>query len=76
VELYEAASNQDIEAGIRAHEEILEMEEMMNLETIPIAVKAALDIKGVHDATVRPPLYEASDETRATLQAFLETRSG
>jgi 4-hydroxy-tetrahydrodipicolinate synthase len=76
VDLYEAAVNQDLEAGLQAHEAILEMEEMMNLETIPIAVKAALDITGVHGATVRPPLYEASEETRATLAAFVDGRSG
>lgn len=75
VELYEAATNRNLDDGLRAHEEILEMEEMMNLETIPIAVKAALDIKGVHGATVRPPLYEASEETRSTLKKFIERRS-
>jgi 4-hydroxy-tetrahydrodipicolinate synthase len=75
VELYEAAVDQNLDTGLRAHEEILEMEAMMNLETIPIAVKAALDILDVHDATVRPPLYEASDETRATLETFIDGRS-
>jgi len=75
VELYEAAVEQDLDTGLRAHEEILDMEEMMNLETIPIAVKAALDILDVHSATVRPPLYEASEETRATLTEFIEGRS-
>jgi 4-hydroxy-tetrahydrodipicolinate synthase len=76
VALYEAAVDRNLDEGLRAHEEILEMEEMMNLETIPIAVKAALDTMGVHGPTVRPPLYEASDETRATLEAFIEARSG
>lgn len=76
VDLYEAAMKGSLEAGLRAHEAILDMEEMMNLETIPIAVKAALDIEGIHGATVRPPLYKASDETRATLEAFIDDRSG
>ncbi|MFB6108392.1 MAG: 4-hydroxy-tetrahydrodipicolinate synthase [Haloplanus sp.] len=75
VTLYEAATNRNVERGLETHEEILEIEEMMNLETIPIAVKAALDILCVHDATVRPPLYEASDETRATLEEFIEARA-
>jgi 4-hydroxy-tetrahydrodipicolinate synthase len=73
VALYEAAINENLEEGIEAHEEILDMEEMMNLETIPIAVKTALDIKNIHNATVRPPLYEASDETRAILKQFIDT---
>lgn len=75
VDLYEAAVNQNLTEGLQAHEDILEMEEMMNLETIPIAVKTALDILGVHDATVRSPLYEASDETRATLETFIDSYS-
>jgi 4-hydroxy-tetrahydrodipicolinate synthase len=75
VRLYEAAVNQNLDDALRAHEEILEMEEMMNLETIPIAVKTALDILDVHGATVRSPLYEPSDETRATLEEFIEARS-
>jgi 4-hydroxy-tetrahydrodipicolinate synthase len=74
VSLYEAGVNQNLEHGLRAHEAILDMEEMMNLETIPIAVKAALDIKGAHGATVRPPLYEASDKTREMLETFIDTR--
>jgi 4-hydroxy-tetrahydrodipicolinate synthase len=75
VNLYQAAADRDIDTGLRYHEEILEMEEMMNLETIPVSVKAALDILGVHGSNVRPPLYEASAETKATLESFLEGRS-
>lgn len=75
VELYEAAANRNVDDGLRAHEAILEIEEMMNLETIPIAVKAALDIKGVQSATVRPPLYEASEDTREVLKEFIDARS-
>lgn len=76
VDLYEAAVDRDVDAGIRAHETILDIEEMMNLETIPIAVKAALDIKGVHGSTVRPPLYEADEETRERLRRFIDNWSG
>ncbi len=72
--LYDAAINQDLERGIRHHNDILEMEEMMNLETIPIAVKAALSLLEVHDSHVRPPLYNADKETFATLEQFFADR--
>jgi len=74
VNLYEAATDQAIESGIQYHEDILDIETMMNLETIPISVKAALSIMDVHEPHVRPPLYEASDETRETLQEFIKNR--
>lgn len=74
VDLHRAAVNRDIDAGLRHHEDVLEMEEMMNLETIPISVKTALDLLGVHGPTVRPPLYQASADTRATLETFLDER--
>jgi len=73
-ELYDAARAGDLERGRELHEEILEMESMMNLQTIPVAVKAALDIIGVHERHVRPPLYEASGETREELESFLAAR--
>jgi len=75
VNLYQAASERAIDEGLNYHEEVLEMEAMMNLETIPISVKAALSILGVHEAHVRPPLYEASEETRESLVEFISSRS-
>jgi dihydrodipicolinate synthase/N-acetylneuraminate lyase len=38
-------------------------------------VKAALDIVGVHGSHVRPPLYEASEETRKELESFIDERN-
>lgn len=75
VHLYQAASERAIDEGLTYHEEVLEMEAMMNLETIPISVKAALSILGVHEAHVRPPLYEASEETCERLAEFISRRS-
>lgn len=72
-DLYDAAKNREIGAGLRYHEMILEVEERMNLETISIAVKAALSIRGAQAPHVRPPLYEANDETMEELESFLET---
>jgi len=69
--LYDAARDGNLERGRNLHETILEMETAMNIQTIPIAVKAALDLIGVHEAHVRPPLYEASQETREELTSFL-----
>ncbi|WP_255152234.1 4-hydroxy-tetrahydrodipicolinate synthase [Halorarius halobius] len=74
-ELYDAARTGDLERGRELHEEILELESAMNLQTIPIAVKAALDIVGVHGPHVRPPLYEADPETREELESFLADRN-
>lgn len=73
-DLYEAALEDDLEYAREVHEDILDMETAMNLQTIPVAVKAALDIIGVHAPHVRPPLYEASQETRKELEAFLADR--
>jgi len=74
-ELYEAARNGDLERGRDLHEEILEIESAMNLQTIPVAVKAALDAIDVHGPHVRPPLYEASEETKAEVESFLSDRN-
>jgi len=71
--LYDAASNRNVADGLHSHNQILDMEELMNLETIPIAVKAALSILGVHEPHVRPPLYEAGKETREQLEAYLDS---
>lgn len=73
-ELYDAAKDGDLARGRELHEEILELETAMNLQTIPIAVKTALDILDVHGPHLRPPLYEASKETREELEAFLAER--
>jgi 4-hydroxy-tetrahydrodipicolinate synthase len=72
--LYDAVQSGDLERGRELHEEILEIETAMNLQTIPVAVKAALDIVGVHGPHVRPPLYEASEETREELESFITAR--
>lgn len=74
-DLYEAAQQQNGEQARELHEEILDIEAAMNLQTIPVAVKAALDIIGVHEAHVRPPLYEASPETRSELEEFISERN-
>jgi 4-hydroxy-tetrahydrodipicolinate synthase len=73
-DLYEAAKEGNRDRARELHEEILEIEAAMNLQTIPVAVKAALDIIGVHEAHVRPPLYEASMETRRELEEFISSR--
>ncbi|WP_435181307.1 4-hydroxy-tetrahydrodipicolinate synthase [Halorussus sp. AFM4] len=73
-ELFEAAREGELERGRQLHEEILEIETAMNLQTIPVAVKAALDIVGVHGPHVRPPLYEADQDTREKLEDFLDDR--
>jgi 4-hydroxy-tetrahydrodipicolinate synthase len=73
-DLYEAAKGGNRDRARELHEEILEIEAAMNLQTIPVAVKAALDIIGVHEAHVRPPLYEASMETRRELEEFISSR--
>jgi 4-hydroxy-tetrahydrodipicolinate synthase len=74
-DLYEAAQTGNLERGRELHEEVLELETAMNLQTIPVAVKAALDILGVHESHVRPPLYEADPETREQLESFLADRN-
>jgi 4-hydroxy-tetrahydrodipicolinate synthase len=73
--LYGAAIEGDLQRGRELHEEILEMESAMNLQTIPVAVKTALDIIGVHGPHVRPPLYSADDETREQLESFIADRN-
>lgn len=73
-DLYEAAQTGNLERGRELHEEVLEFEAAMNLQTIPVAVKAALDILGVHESHVRPPLYEADPETWEQLESFLADR--
>lgn len=70
-DLYEAGMSRDVERGIRLHNRVLDIESMMNLETIPISVKQALSILDHHEEHVRQPLCNASAETVETLEAFL-----
>lgn len=72
--LYDAARAGDMQRCRELHEETLAMEAAMNLQTIPIAVKAALDLIDVHDPYVRPPLYDADPDTRDELESFLAER--
>jgi 4-hydroxy-tetrahydrodipicolinate synthase len=71
-EHYEIASNLDVTEAVPLHDTILSVEEIMNLETIPVAVKEALAQLGVHKRHVRPPLYESDAEVKDAIEQYLE----
>jgi 4-hydroxy-tetrahydrodipicolinate synthase len=62
--------------ALRAHLALLPVHDAMFLESNPSPVKAALALRGGIQDTVRSPLVQASEATRAAIRAALETYAG
>ncbi len=71
IAMYEAQKNGDFETARRIHYEIAPLCRAMFIESNPIPVKKALDIKGFAAGPLRLPLDEASDETTEKLRSVL-----
>lgn len=67
-----AMENGDLPTAQREHLRLLPVHNVMFCEPNPQPVKAAAAIRGWMKATCRPPMVEASDETKATIRRTLE----
>jgi 4-hydroxy-tetrahydrodipicolinate synthase len=61
------------EEARRAHVALMQVHDAMFVEANPGPVKAALALRGVMRAVVRPPLYAASEASQAIIAAALES---
>ncbi len=61
-----------LEEAKRAHVALMQVHDAMFLEANPGPVKAALAMRGMMSGVVRPPLYAASEGTRAAIAAALD----
>ena len=69
--MVDGALDGDYESARHRHHELGPLFRGLFVETNPIPVKAAIEIQGVREATMRPPLTDLSSEHRAELEAIL-----
>ncbi|ADQ67851.1 dihydrodipicolinate synthase [Halogeometricum borinquense DSM 11551] len=67
-----AALDGDFDSARELHHELGPLSRQLFIETNPIPVKAAMEIRGYAPGTLRPPLTELRDEHYEMLEATLE----
>ncbi len=73
-EMWDAARSGDWERGRQLHDELFPLAELLFAESSPTPAKAALSLMGRMSPEIRPPLYEASPELTAKLEAHLRKK--
>jgi len=71
VALVDAALDGDLERARDLHFELSPLFRQLFVETNPIPVKAAMEIRGHNSGALRPPLTEIEPEHRAELEEIL-----
>ncbi len=71
--LCQAARNGDVATAKALHYELLQLNDILFIETNPIPVKAALALMGRIENEFRPPLCPPTEEHLKQLQAVLQT---
>lgn len=71
-EQYQAIRQGDFQKALQIHNELLELHDVMFIETNPIPVKAALAIMGSIEEEYRLPMVCASSQNREKIKAVLK----